>query len=156
MFPFFSLLAFALRLFYSFTTLLRPLTFFPLPLAIKTAKVNVPDAEHLLSDCWTALPLPTNTGNTGNTGNSGNSGNSGTGGRGGCGDGMHCFDWIVSNPPVHIHETSNFWAVITLVNGAWGRLVEGGTLWIVAQEQVNRFIECAYYPVVFIVEGEAC
>ena len=48
-----------------------------------------------------------------------------------------CFDWIVSNPPVHLGIQSDFSVLRTLIRGAAARwLAEGGSLWIVAQTYI--------------------
>eukprot|EP00927_Polykrikos_kofoidii_P032645 TRINITY_DN27748_c0_g1_i1.p1 TRINITY_DN27748_c0_g1~~TRINITY_DN27748_c0_g1_i1.p1 ORF type:complete len:389 (-),score=82.31 TRINITY_DN27748_c0_g1_i1:194-1195(-) len=71
--------------------------------ALEAARVNVPDAQYVLSDAWSNLP-----------------------------DGR-TFDWIVSNPPVHCGLQPDFTVLSKLIDGALSRLRRGGIFWLVAQ-----------------------
>lgn len=51
-------------------------------------------------------------------------------------EGSHAFHWIVSNPPVHSGQPDDFRVLFGLCRGAPSRLKQGGSLWVVAQEQV--------------------
>ena len=75
-------------------------------LAIHAAGRNVPSAHVLLTDGWAGLPPKPR------------------------------FDWIVSNPPVHLGLQTDFRVVRKLIAGAAKHLKAGGTLWIVAQTYV--------------------
>ena len=46
------------------------------------------------------------------------------------------FEWIVSNPPVHRGVAQYFGVLRRLAHGAAARLARGGSVWIVAQEQI--------------------
>ena len=77
-------------------------------LAVRAAKINVPEAEAVvLSDCWDALPAKPKK-----------------------------FNWIVSNPPVHLGIQTDFRVLRTLIAGASKRLKPGGQLWLVTQTYV--------------------
>eukprot|EP00415_Alexandrium_ostenfeldii_P003958 UN3958 len=74
--------------------------------ALEAARKNVPSAEHVLSDAWAGL------------------------------EEGRCFDWIVSNPPVHCGLQPDFTVLCALLDGATSRLRPGGALWLVAQVYV--------------------
>ena len=75
---------------------------------MRAAKINVPEAEAVvLSDCWDALPAKPKK-----------------------------FNWIVSNPPVHLGIQTDFRVLRTLIAGASKRLKPGGQLWLVTQTYV--------------------
>ena len=77
-------------------------------LAVRAAKINVPEAKAVvLSDCWDALPAKPKK-----------------------------FNWIVSNPPVHLGIQTDFRVLRTLIAGASKRLKPGGQLWLVTQTYV--------------------
>jgi 16S rRNA G1207 methylase RsmC len=98
--------------------------------ALEVAKINNPDAEAVLSDSWVALSKDAS-----------------------FDEGSHAFDNIYSNPPLHrgklnscqylshLHshaagQPDDFVVLRDLCVGAVGRLVSGGSLYIVAQAQV--------------------
>ena len=56
--------------------------------SVAVAKQNVPSASHVLSDCWAEVPA------------------------------ANQFDWVISNPPVHINGVNDLTVATELVNGA--------------------------------------
>ena len=75
--------------------------------ALHAAGLNVPGAQACLSDGWASLPSK-----------------------------PRRFEWIVSNPPVHLGIQVDFRILRLLIDGAAKRLKRGGELWLVAQTYV--------------------
>ncbi len=46
------------------------------------------------------------------------------------------YDWIVSNPPIHVGKAEDHRVLHALIQGAPARLTEGGQLWLVVQRRV--------------------
>ena len=81
-------------------------------LALTAAKTNLPDATHLLSDGFASLQ----------------SGQK--------------YDLIVSNPPVHVGQMSDFGVLCGLVEGARERLTKKGAMFVVTQMYVPLGVMC--------------
>lgn len=98
-------------------------------LAIAAAKRNVPDAAaHVLSDCWTWLDT-VQKGVGKHT--------DGTNQAHGTGSATSTFDWIVSNPPVHVGRSQHFGVLTTLLAHAANYLAKPhGKLVFVAQNYI--------------------
>mmetsp|Transcript_156047 Transcript_156047/g.500437 ORF Transcript_156047/g.500437 Transcript_156047/m.500437 type:complete len:163 (+) Transcript_156047:1260-1748(+) len=75
--------------------------------ALEAARANVPQAKKLfLSDAWASVPESTT------------------------------YDWILSNPPVHLGLQCDFTVLTALLAGGPPRLRTGGALYLVAQTYV--------------------
>eukprot|EP00041_Stephanoeca_diplocostata_P009244 m.140915 g.140915 ORF g.140915 m.140915 type:complete len:1237 (+) comp17665_c0_seq17:163-3873(+) len=96
-------------------------------LAIAAAKRNVPTADaHVASDCWEALTLPSD-----------DQSSQITRGAVPTGSGATEYDWIVSNPPVHIGRSQHFGVLASCLAGAATYLARPhGTLVFVTQNYI--------------------
>eukprot|EP00040_Diaphanoeca_grandis_P030437 m.179886 g.179886 ORF g.179886 m.179886 type:complete len:627 (-) comp31992_c0_seq1:122-2002(-) len=75
-------------------------------LALIAAKQNLKEAETVLSDCWRGVKK------------------------------AEKYNWIVSNPPVHVNDVNDHTVLRVLIDGAPAHMEENGQLWLVAQELV--------------------
>jgi 16S rRNA (guanine1207-N2)-methyltransferase len=75
--------------------------------AVHAATINLPGATFVCGDGWAALPAGP------------------------------AFDWIISNPPLHIGKDEDLTALVDLITHAGSRLTDEGRLVVVAQRTVG-------------------